>query len=384
MVAAMKPSPPSPLPDGERLERLRLARTENIGPVTFRQLIARYASAARAIEALPELARRGGRARPLRICPRDQVERERDALAAMGGAHIFPGEPAYPDALAILDGAPMVLSALGDVALLRRDSIAVVGARNASTAGRGFARRIAGDLAAAGFVVVSGMARGIDAAAHAGAIDATVAVLAGGADVIYPKENAELYAAIRDRGLIVSEMPIGTQPQARHFPRRNRIISGLSLGVLVVEAALRSGSLITARLAAEQGREVFAVPGSPLDPRCRGPNDLIRKGAKLTESAEDILSELSPSLGRRPAVTRPDGATPIPDGGVSEAPAALPGRILELLGTTPVSVDDIIRDTGQPAGTVRGALLELELAGRIERQPGDFVARLFVPATGGN
>lgn len=384
MVAAMKASAPSSLPEGERLDRLRLARTENIGPVTFRQLIARYESAARAIEALPALARRGGRNGPLRICPRDQAERERDALAAIGGVHIFPGESAYPEALAVLDGAPMVLSALGDLSLLRRESIAVVGARNASTAGRGFARGIAADLAAAGFVVVSGLARGIDAAAHTGAIGATVAVLAGGADVIYPRENAALYAAIRDKGLIVSEMPIGTQPQARHFPRRNRIISGLSLGVLVVEGALRSGSLITARLAAEQGREVFAVPGSPLDPRCRGPNDLIRRGATLTESAEDILSELAPALRRRPNGAGPAVTAPGPDEPPSEAPEALAERILALLGTAPVSVDDLIRDTGQPAGFVRGALLELELAGRIERQPGDFVARLFASTTGDN
>ncbi len=383
MVAAMQSTAPS-LPDGERLERLRLARTENVGPVTFRQLIARYASATRAIEALPELARRGGRGRPLQICPRGEAERERDALAAIGGVHIFPGEPAYPETLAVLDGAPMVLSALGDLSLLRRDSIAVVGARNASTAGRGFARRLAADLVAAGLVVVSGMARGIDAAAHSGAIEATVAVLAGGPDVIYPRENAALYAAIRDKGLVVSEMPIGTQPQARHFPRRNRIISGLSRGVVVVEAALRSGSLITARLAAEQGRDVFAVPGSPLDPRCRGPNDLIRKGATLVESADDILLELSPSLLRRGAAgpagaeTGPDGETP------EEAPDALAGRLLGRLGTTPISVDDLIRDTGQPAGFVRGALLELELAGQIERQPGDFVARLFAPTTGDN
>ena len=202
--------------------------------------------------------------------------------------------------------------------------------------------------------------------------------------MIYPRENAALYAAIRDKGLIVSEMPIGTQPQARHFPRRNRIISGLSLGVVVVEAALRSGSLITARLAAEQGREVFAVPGSPLDPRCRGPNDLIRKGATLTESAEDILSELAPALRRRPGAAGPADTAPVPDEPPTEAPEALAERILALLGTAPVSVDDLIRDTGQPAGFVRGALLELELAGQIERQPGDFVARLFAPTTGDN
>jgi DNA processing protein len=377
----MQPTVPTPLTDDERLARLRLARTETIGPAAFRQLLARYSSAARAIEALPELARRGGRDRPLRICTRAEAERERDGLARLGGVLVFPGEPSYPEALAALDGAPMVLSALGDVSLLCRQAVAVVGARNASTAGRGFARRIAGDLVAAGLVVVSGLARGIDAAAHAGALEATVAVVAGGVDVIYPKENTELYGAIRERGLIVSEIPLGIQPQARHFPRRNRIISGLSLGVLVVEGAVRSGSLITARLAAEQGREVFAVPGSPLDPRCRGPNDLIRKGATLTESAEDILSELAGPL-RHTAL--PGATPPVPEADAAEPPEALSERILALLGAAPVSVDDLIRDTAQPAGPVRGALLELELAGRIERRAGDLIARLFAPTAGDN
>jgi DNA processing protein len=378
MVRAMQPMMPGQLSDDERLARLRLARTESIGPVTFRQLIARFGKAAEAIEALPDLARRGGRHRSLRICTCDEAERERDALAAFGGTHLFFGEEDYPDTLAAIDDAPMVLSFVGAAALLKREAVAVVGARNASTAGRGFARRIAADLAETGLVVVSGMARGIDAAAHSGAPDATVAVLAGGVDVIYPRENAELYALIRAQGLLVSEMPFGLQPQARHFPRRNRIISGLSRGVLVVEAALRSGSLITARLAAEQGRDVFAVPGSPLDPRCRGPNDLIRKGAVLTESVEDILSELSSAFPRRahPSAPRSE-AERRPDGDV---PDDLPGRILGLLGPSPVSVDDLIRDTGHPAGQVRGALLELELAGRIERRPGDFAVRLFDPA----
>ena len=374
----MQPMTPGQLGDDERLARLRLARTESVGPVTFRQLIARFGKAAEAIEALPDLARRGGRHRPLRICTRDEAERERDALAGFGGSHLFHGEAGYPDTLAAIDDAPMVLSIVGAAALLKREAVAVVGARNASTAGRGFARHIAANLAEAGLAVVSGMARGIDAAAHSGAPDATVAVLAGGVDVIYPRENAELYAAIRAQGLLVSEMPFGLQPQARHFPRRNRIISGLSRGVLVVEAALRSGSLITARFAAEQGRDVFAVPGSPLDPRCRGPNDLIRKGAILTESVEDILSELSGTFARRAQVPVPQ-SEPQPDG---DPPADLPGRILDLLGPSPVSVDDVIRDTGHPAGQVRGALLELELAGRIERRPGDFVARLFDPAAG--
>jgi DNA processing protein len=388
MVAAMQQTRQPSLPARERLERLRLARTENIGPITYRQLIDRFGSAAAALEALPGLARRGGRARPLRICPRDRAERERDALDRMGGTLVFPGEAAYPEALAILDHAPMVLSVLGDPALLSRRAVAIVGARNASTGGRRFAQQIAADLAAAGLVVVSGLARGIDAAAHRGALDSTVAVVAGGVDVIYPRENQGLYAEIRAKGAIVTEMPLGVQPQARHFPRRNRIISGLSLGVLVVEAALRSGSLITARLAAEQGRDVFAVPGAPADPRCRGPNDLIRKGAKLTEDAEDILTELAatipppvaPSFPLPPPTERPAE----PETAAEAPPADLAERILERLGPARVSVDDLIRDIAEPPGLVRGALLELELAGRIERQPGDKVARLYDHGESGN
>lgn len=372
----MKTSERHPLSDRERLARLRLARTENVGPVTFRQLIARYGSAEEALHALPDLARQGGRARPLRLYTAEAAERERDTLTAAGGVMIFPGEPTYPETLAILDHAPMVLSVLGDPGMLGRRAIAIVGARNASTSGRNFARKIAADLAAAGMTVISGLARGIDTAAHEGAIDATVAAVAGGVDVIYPRENTDLYRRIRDRGAIISEMPFGTQPQARHFPRRNRIISGLSMGVLVVEAALRSGSLITARLAGEQGRDVFAVPGSPLDPRCKGPNDLIRKGAKLTETAEDILSEFPPEAAARPLPPFHTGqAGTVID--LPEASGSLPDRILARLGPAPVSVDDIVRESAEPAGLVRGALLELELAGQIERQPGDFVARLF-------
>lgn len=368
----MQGSAPSGPTDAERLQRLRLARTENIGPVTYRQLMDRFGSADAAIAALPDLARHGGRRGPLRVCPADDAERERDALCALGGQHILAGDPAYPDTLAILDHAPIALSVFGEPALLARKCIAIVGARNASTAGRNFAKRIAGDLADAGIVVVSGLARGIDAAAHAGSLDATVAVVAGGVDVVYPRENTGLYDGIRERGCILSEMPLGVEPRARHFPRRNRIISGLSLGVLVVEAAIRSGSLITARLAGEQGRDVFAVPGSPLDPRCRGPNNLIRNGAKLTESADDILSELRFPDVRPPAPSLVD--PPVPVGSV---PDTLPGRILALLGAAPVAVDAIIRDTAESAGLVRAALLELELAGEIERQPGDLIVRII-------
>ncbi|MDH3702760.1 MAG: DNA-processing protein DprA [Alphaproteobacteria bacterium] len=367
----------------ERLDRLRLARSENVGPVTFRQLLGRYGSAGQALAALPDLAARGGRKRPLRINSIEAAERECEALQRLGGRHLFYGEPDYPTPLAALDDAPPALSILGDASLLARDTVAVVGARNASTNGRNFARTIAADLAEADFLVASGMARGIDAAAHAGALEhGTVAVLAGGVDVIYPKENSALYANIVAQGLVISELPCGVQPRAQHFPRRNRIISGLALGIVVVEAALRSGSLITARLAGEQGREVFAVPGSPQDPRCRGANDLIRKGAKLTESAHDVITELSAMRGARLAGRRGSifeaGALPIPEP-ASAAPATPASetastRILETLGPTPLAVDEIVRDTGFTPSEVWNILLDLELAGRLERQPGNLVA----------
>lgn len=371
---------PETLSERERFDRLRLARTDSIGPITFRQLLGRYGDASTALEALPELAAKSGRKRRFRICPADVIEQERETLNAMGGRHLVFGDPAYPAPLAAIDDAPMVLSLIGDPSLLRRDGIAVVGARNASTNGRNFARRLADDLGSAGLAVISGLARGIDAAAHTGAMGhATVAVLGGGVDVKYPRENAALHDEIAQKGLLVSEVPCGIQPQARHFPRRNRIISGLSLGVIVVEAALRSGSLITARLAGEQGREVFAIPGSPLDPRCKGTNDLIRKGAMLTESAEDVLTELAPIRGHLPERRSPPQAS-VESAAIAvsgqDAAAVARNRITEMIGPTPLSIDDIVRDSGLSINTVWSVLLELELAGQIERQPGNLIARL--------
>ena len=368
------------LSERERFDRLRLARTESIGPITFRQLLARYGGASAALEALPDLAAKSGRKQRIRVCSADTAEREQEALNALGGRHLIFGDPAYPAPLAAIDDAPMVLSLIGDAGLLKQDGIAVVGARNASTNGRNFARRLAADLGAAGLAVTSGLARGIDAAAHTGALDhATIAVLGGGVDVKYPRENAALYDEIAEKGLLVSEVPCEIQPQARHFPRRNRIISGLSLGVVVVEAALRSGSLITARLAGEQGRDVFAVPGSPLDPRCKGANDLIRKGAILTESAEDVLTGIAPVRGRtaNPPATHwaadvvADATAPLDD-----TAAAARRQISEMIGPTPLSVNDIVRDSGLSINTVWSVLLDLELAGHIERQPGNLIARL--------
>ena len=300
----MSKSPDRPLAGPEKLAWLRLIRSENVGTITFHRLVERFGSAGAALEALPELARRGGGARKIKVCPKAAAEREMEALDSLGARLIARGEAGYPALLAHIDDAPPLLGVIGHAHLLERTAIAVVGARNASLNGRRFARRLAGDLGSGGLLVVSGLARGIDSSAHEGALETgTAAVLAGGIDVVYPEEAAGLYADIRERGVLMSEMPPGTRPQARHFPRRNRLISGLSRGVVVVEASPRSGSLITARLALEQGREVFAVPGSPLDPRARGTNDLIRQGATLTESADDVfavLNEMAPPPSPRP------------------------------------------------------------------------------------
>src|SRR6266851_2349936 len=340
--------PPRQLNPAERLDWLRLIRSENVGPVTFYQLLRRFGSASAALEKLPELANRGGRRAPLTLFPRAQAERELAELARVGATLLAWGEPDYPAALAAIDDAPPLLAVKGNTALLGRRAIAVVGARNASANGRRLARDLASELGRHGLVVASGLARGIDAAAHLGAMaSGTVAVLAGGIDIVYPPENQELYEAIVAQGAVVAEPALGTVPQARHFPRRNRIISGLSLGIVVVEAAARSGSLITARFALDQGREVFAVPGSPLDPRCRGANDLIRHGATLTESIDDILQQLptlSPSVAHRrptpaelPASLGSAGAE-TPAQTVGEPRDSARAQITERLGPTPVAV----------------------------------------------
>jgi len=324
------------------------------------------------------MARRGGRRKPLRILDAGAAEREMSALNAIGGRHLIIGEPDYPVPLANIADAPPVLSVLGHAGLLSRATVAMVGARNASTNGKHIAETLARDLAGPEILVASGLARGIDAAVHAGALEGgTVAVLAGGVDVIYPKENTKLYESIRAQGVIISEMPLGTQPMARHFPNRNRIISGLSLGVIVVEAAPRSGSLITARLAGEQGREVFAVPGSPLDPRARGTNDLIRNGATLVERAADVLDIVLTMHGT--PLRDPGGGDYRVDsiGSVDEdAVSAARPDIAERLGPAPVSIDALIRDTDYPPAAIWTVLLELELAGRLERLPGAMVALL--------
>jgi DNA processing protein len=367
--------------DAQRLDALRLARTENVGPITFKRLVGRFGSATTALDALPDLARRGGRASPLKPFPRDAAERELAALAAIGARMLTLAEPQYPRALAALDDAPPVLSVHGDGDLLDRRAVAIVGARNASTNGRRLATELARDLCDAGLVVVSGLARGIDAAAHRGALSqmnsaGTIAVVAGGVDIAYPPENEALQREIAARGAVLAELPPGTVPQARHFPRRNRLVSGLALGVVVVEAAPRSGSLITARFALEQGREVFAVPGSPLDPRCRGTNNLIREGATLTETAADVLQVLDGMMPRAGIGGDPIAFAEAPDAAASAEDEIGQARdeVLGQLGPSATAVDDLIRQTAIPASLVRTVLLELELAGRLERHAGDRVA----------
>ena len=373
---------PSSLSRTEQLDWLRLARAESVGPVTFAHLIARYASAAEALRALPELARRGGRSMTPRIPSVAEAQAELDAGAAAGARLIAACEAAFPLALAALDAPPPLLWALGDATLLACEMVALVGARVASTAGRRFARDLAAGLGEAGWVVVSGMARGIDSAAHDGALPTgTVAVLAGGVDDIYPPENADLHNALRQRGCIVSERPPGAGAKAADFPRRNRIISGLSRGVVVVEAELRSGSLITARLAGEQGREVFAVPGSPLDPRARGTNDLLRQGATLVESAEDVLRVLASLPGVAEEETAGRAYREPKASGRADSPPAADEEALHtildaLLSPTPTSINILARDAGAPVAAVLAALTELALAGRVELAPGNMAIKL--------
>lgn len=365
---------PQALAPRERLARLRLARTPRVGPVTFRALLETCGSAVAAVVALPELARRGGR--PLVASSEAFVSSELVRAERLGARVIVWGEPDYPPLLSTATDAPAVLTCLGDVRRLAGRAVAIVGARNASANGQRFAEGMARDLAAAGLVVVSGLARGIDTAAHRGAgPGATVGVQAGGVDVVYPPENADLHAAIAaGGGAVVSEMPIGLKPQALHFPRRNRVISGLAEAVVVVEATARSGSLITARAALDQGREVLAVPGFPLDPRSAGPNALIRDGARLVTSADDVLAALAEADGptaRAPAaVPTPSGELILQENERDDARRA----VLAGLGSEPTAVDELVRRCHLSAPVAQMVLLEMELAGRLQRHPGNQVS----------
>lgn len=394
-------SPPDRWSDpAERRAWLRLARSPGIGPRNHARLLERFGSAQAAVEALPRLLATG-RWPGIELAEPAVVDAELEAAERLGVRFLLRDEPAYPERLRAIDDAPPVLAARGAVELLAMPAVAMVGARNASAHGRLLAGQIARELSAAGLVVVSGLARGIDTAAHEGALDgrgSTVAVLASGVDVAYPEENARLLERIAEGGCAVSERPLGAEPQARHFPRRNRIIAGLSLGVLVVEAAPGSGSLITAQLALEQGREVMAIPGSPLDPRHRGTNRLLREGAHLIETAADVLELLGPAClppaprpaplpaGRR-AVEAPRPSSPAkrparsgpavvePPEAAAGAPAPVARRILERLGVEPVAIDDLIRQCQISAAVIQEAVLELELEGCIERHPGNRIAR---------
>ena len=362
------------LTDQQRLDWLQLIRSENVGPRTFRHLLQNFGSARAALDALPDLARRGGASRAIRICPRGDAERETQAARRLDAVFIASSEPDYPHRLAAIDDAPPLIAVRGQIAALAQPMIAMVGSRNASAAGLKFAERLARELGEAGYVVASGLARGIDAAAHRASLaTGTIAVLAGGQDRIYPDQHIGLLDAILPEGAAISEMPFGWEPRAQDFPRRNRLISGLSLGVVIVEAAKRSGSLITARFALEQGREVFAVPGSPIDPRAEGTNGLLKQGASLVTEAADVLSVVQPILGNRSGMLarEPDGPDPAFAG---EAEEGVRSRIVSLLGPAPVGLDDLVRLSNATPAAVRIVLLELELAGRIERQPGGLVA----------
>jgi len=362
----------------DTLDRLRLARSESVGPITYRRLLERFEDAPAALHALPDLARAGGRAEPLRIATRDEVAREAEALAKLGGRFLYVGDPDYPPLLAELADAPPVIAVLGPPALLAASALGMVGARNASANGLRFTENLAAELAVP-HVIVSGLARGIDSAAHKGAMAAgrTVAVIAGGLDVPYPPENAALQAAIAKTGAVVAEAPLGTAPLARHLPKRNRIIAGLVRGLVVIEAAARSGSLLTARLALEAGREIFAVPGSPMDPRAAGANGLIKQGAHLIETAADVLDNLPvrPGHGFRPSgmgePPRLWGAPGAEAGELSRARRLVP----PLIGPEPVAVDEIARRCQLTQGTVWAVLLELELAGQVYSLQGNRVAR---------
>ena len=393
------------LSDAERLDWLRLIRSENIGPQTFRALIARYRGAARALEVVPELARRGGAAGMPAIASRADAQREMEAGARLGVRFVGLHEPEYPEALAASDGAPPLIAVRGNIDVLSRPMVAIVGSRNASAAGLAMADAVARGLAHAGLVVVSGLARGIDAKAHQASLEGgTVAVLAGGHDQIYPPENEPLLRRILERGAAVSEMPLGWRPRGRDFPRRNRIVAGLAYATVVVEAALRSGSLITARLANEQGREVFAVPGSPLDPRAEGTNGLLKQGASVCTCAQDIISAVHPTSSHHPRAHPTLGldealevdwhmrvaGEPSSDldedalGGnagdgeaesASDSDVGIARRVVTLLGPSPIGIDELARACGVPVREVQQVLLELELAGQLVRHGNNRVSQ---------
>lgn len=366
------------LTQSEAFARIRLLRSPNIGPVSYRQLLAQFGTAAEAIEALPDLASRG-RAK-YRPAAADRIEREIADIRKAGANYLFHDQPDYPALLAELDSAPPIITCRGDLALANRPCVAMVGARNASAAATKLAREFAAGLAEAGFTVVSGLARGIDGAAHEGAFPATIGVIASGIDIAYPPQHEQLQERIASEGLLIAEQPPGTEPRGRHFPSRNRIIAGLASGTVVVEAAPKSGSLITARLAGEAGREVMAIPGSPLDTRSHGCNQLIREGAVLVSSPEDVIELLETFTGAPRSTYRV--AEPAADFDYEElrqmewgeARADHSGNVAKLLTNAPIAVNELVRQSGASVAAVHMALLEMELAGEIERHEGGAVS----------
>lgn len=363
---------PHPLSAQEKLDWLRLIRSENVGPMTFRLLLQRYGDVKSALQALPDLAARGGK-KSLKPCSVADAEKELEHTEKYGARLLASCEPDYPAFLRTIEDYPPLIAVYGHAHILAKDGVAIVGARNASLNGKKLAERIAQGLGQRGYIVTSGLARGIDTAAHHASITTgTIAVVAGGIDTIYPEENTALYKQIADCGCVVAEMPFGSVPRAQHFPRRNRIISGLSLGTVVIEAAKQSGSLITARMAGEQGREVFAVPGSPLDPRCEGSNDLLKQGATLVDNADDIARHL---LRRPVTLAEPTyNEFTLPMMQINDADlAAARSMVLENLSPAPVGVDELIRHCALPAAAVLTVLLELELAGQLQWLPGQKV-----------
>jgi DNA processing protein len=370
------------LSDRQRLNWLRLIRTSNVGPATFRDLINRFGSAEKSLEMLPELVRSSGTQRKFRIPSLEETEKEIDFANRNGARFLCMGEPDYPAALKRIEYAPPILAVKGDTSALNRPAIAIVGARNASLAGIKMAQKLAQQLGQEGYAIVSGLARGIDTAAHKGSLKTgTIGVLAGGLDRPYPPENIPLCGEITaNAGVVISEMPFGWEPRAQDFPRRNRVVAGIALGLVVIEAAQRSGSLISARLANEMGRTIFAVPGSPLDPRAAGTNRLLKEGATLVTEAQDVLDTLAPMLAsplhQRLSLEEPaHGIDAVPEI-IDENPGSDDERsvVMEILGPTPTSIDEIIGHTGLHASRIMTVLLELDLSGRIERHSGGAVS----------
>lgn len=358
------------LSQAEAFARIRLLRSPNVGPVSYRQLLHRFGTAEAALAALPDLVRRGGAG--YQPASEDRIAKEIQAVRTAGARYLFHDSPDYPPLLAELEGAPPILTCRGDAALAQRPCVAIVGARNASAAAVKLARMFAGELAEAGYVVVSGLARGIDGAAHQAALaGGTIGVIASGIEIAYPPEHADLQEAVATQGLLLAEQPPGTEPLARHFPSRNRIIAGIAAGTLIVEAAPKSGSLITARLAGEAGREVMAVPGSPLDSRSQGCNQLIRDGATLVQRTDDVIELLTGFQGQPRSVLRETMTT----WELAPEDAGHPADIAALLTNAPVPVDELVRQSGSSAGAVQLALLELELAGNLVRHAGGRVSR---------